>query len=85
VSEPFTGDWVEGPSVARIGPEWWIYFDHYAQPQHYGTVRTTDWRTFEDVTAQVSFPADHRHGTVVRISEALARQLEQRRPEPTLP
>jgi len=25
VSEPFTGDWVEGPSVARIGPEWLIY------------------------------------------------------------
>ena len=61
--------------MARIGPEWWIYSDHYAQPRHYGAVRTTDWRTFEDVTAQVSFPADRRHGTVVRISEALARRL----------
>jgi hypothetical protein len=53
--------------------------------QHYGAVRTTDWRTFEDITAQVSFPADHRHGTVVKISEELARRLEARRPEPTLP
>ena len=85
VSEPFTGDWVEGPSVVRIGPEWWIYFDHYTEPQHYGAVRTTDWRTFEDVTAQVSFPADHRHGTVIQISEELARRLEARRPEATSP
>jgi hypothetical protein len=79
VSEPFTGDWVEGPSVARIGREWWIYFDHYQQPQHYGAVRTTDWKSFEDVTSQVSFPADHRHGTVVKIPEKLARQLQERR------
>jgi len=77
VTEPFTGDWVEGPSVAQIGREWWIYFDHYSKPQHYGAVRTTDWKKFEDVTEQVSFPADHRHGTVVRIRESLARQLQK--------
>jgi hypothetical protein len=34
VSEPFTGDWVEGPTVAHIGAEWWIYFDHYTEPRH---------------------------------------------------
>jgi hypothetical protein len=75
VTEPFTRDWVEGPSVARIGGEWWIYFDHYARPQQYGAVRTRDWRTFDDVSDQVSFPADHRHGTVVRISGAMHRSL----------
>jgi hypothetical protein len=76
VGEPFTGDWVEGPSVTRIGREWWIYFDHYSRPQHYGGVRTTDWKTFEDVTPLVSFPEDHRHGTVVAIPEELARRLQ---------
>lgn len=79
VSEPFTGDWVEGPSVARIGREWWIYFDHYAKPQQYGAMRTTDWKNFEDMTGQVSFPEDHRHGTVVAISGKVARQLQERR------
>ena len=79
VGEPFTSDWVEGPSVAQIGREWWIYFDHYSQPRHYGAARTTDWKKFEDMTAQVSFPADHRHGTVVKISEKLAQQLQQLR------
>jgi hypothetical protein len=76
VTEPFTTDWVEGPSAVRIGAEWWIYFDHYSKPQHYGAMRTTDWKTFEDVSARVNFPADHRHGTVVRISEAVARSLQ---------
>lgn len=76
VTEPFTIDWVEGPSAIRIGPEWWIYFDHYSKPRYYGAVRTRDWKTFEDVSKLVSFPEDHRHGTVVRIDEETVRELE---------
>lgn len=75
ITEPFTRDWVEGPSAIRIGREWWIYFDHYSQPRFYGAVRTSDWKTFEDVSDQVSFPPDHRHGTVVRIPEKAAARL----------
>ena len=75
VSEPFTPDWVEGPSAVRIGGEWWIYFDHYRQPRHYGAMKTRDWRKFEAVTEQLSFPPDHRHGSVVRISEKDAQRL----------
>jgi hypothetical protein len=44
-----------------------------------GAMRTTDWKQFEDVSSQVSFPADHRHGTVVRISAESARSLQDRR------
>lgn len=77
VSEPISDDWNEGPSAIKIGPEWWIYFDHYTRPQHYGALRTTDWKHFEDVSGQLQFPADHRHGTVVKISEAEAAKLRQ--------
>ena len=77
VSEPFTRDWVEGPSVLKIGSEWWIYFDKYQQPRHYAGVRTRDWKAFEDVTKELSFPNDHRHGTVVRISPADAARLRR--------
>jgi len=79
ISEPVSGDWVEGPSAVKIGGEWWIYFDHYAQPHYYGAIRTSDWKTFEDVSPQVHFPADHRHGTVVRVPEALGRKLQTTR------
>jgi hypothetical protein len=76
VSEPFTRSWVEGPSVIRLGSEWWIYFDGYTKPRHYGAVRTRDWKAFEDMTAQVAFPEDHRHGTVVRVTAKEARRLK---------
>ncbi len=79
VTEPFSRDWVEGPSAVRIGRDWWIYFDHYARPQHYGAVRTRDWKTFQDVTDQVRLPDDHRHGTVVKIPARLARRLQTER------
>jgi hypothetical protein len=44
-----------------------------------GTVRTKDWKQFEDISTQLKFPADHRHGTVVRIPEAVAKTLQSRK------
>lgn len=75
ISEPFTPAWNEGPTAVRVGNEWWIYFDHYQKPQHYGAVKTTDWKQFTDITEEVHFPAAQRHGTVVKISDAMAAEL----------
>ncbi|HBY63166.1 MAG TPA: hypothetical protein DEH78_25370 [Solibacterales bacterium] len=80
MGEPFSRDWIEGPSVLRMGAEWWIYYDSYRKPQHYGAIRTRDWKTFEDVTKEVRFPADHRHGTVVTITEEAADRLRSAAP-----
>jgi hypothetical protein len=76
ISEPFTGAWNEGPTAIEIGAWWWIYFDHYRDPKHYGAMRTRDWKTFEDMTAEVKFPVGQRHGTVVKIPEAMALKLQ---------
>jgi hypothetical protein len=75
VTAPFSGDWVEGPTSVRIGDQWWIYFDHYAKPQHYGAMITKDWKSFEDV-GDVKFVEGQRHGTVVRIPAGLAAALK---------
>ncbi len=77
VSEPFTKAWSEGPTAVKIGAEWWIYFDHYQKPQHYEAMKTKDWKTFEDVTGEVHFPAGQRHGTAVQIPDALAKTLPE--------
>ena len=77
VTEPFSGDWVEGPSALKIGQDWWIYFDHYTKPHHYGAMRTRDWKSFEDKTPEVSFPDDHRHGTAVRVDRSIVNKLRQ--------
>jgi hypothetical protein len=75
VTEPFTIDWIEGPSAVKVGADWMIYFDHYAKPHYYGAYRTRDWKTFEDVSKKLSFPDEPRHGTVVRIDSKTAARL----------
>ena len=74
-SEPFTGDWVEGPSAIKIKDEYLVYFDHYAEPHYYGAVRSKDMRHWEDCSKLMSFPKGHRHGTVLRIPQAIAQRL----------
>jgi hypothetical protein len=74
--EPFTGDWVEGPSAIKIKGEYIVYFDHYAAPHYYGAVRSKDLKTWEDCSKEMSFPKGHRHGTVLRIPRRMAEQLE---------
>ncbi|HYP05996.1 MAG TPA: glycoside hydrolase family 43 protein [Bryobacteraceae bacterium] len=73
VTETFSDAWVEGPSAVKIGNDWLIYFDRYRE-RKYDALRTSDWKKF--TPEKVSFPADHRHGTVVAISEAVAKKLQ---------
>ncbi len=77
-SAPISGDWVEGPSVMKTGDRWLIYFDHYHNPQYYGALESKDLKQWQDVSAKVSFPKGHRHGTVLPIRrEVLVRLLAQ--------
>ncbi len=75
-SEPFTGDWVEVPSAIKIKDEYLVYFDHYTQPHYYGGVRSKDLAHWEDCSKEMSFPKGHRHGTVLRVPEKIARELQ---------
>ncbi|MCX8038173.1 MAG: glycosyl hydrolase 53 family protein [Candidatus Sumerlaeia bacterium] len=76
ISEPFTPPFTEGPSALQIGNEWIIYFDMY-RDRKYGAVKTKDFRTFTDITGQISFPPGHKHGTVLRISKDVLDRLIQ--------
>lgn len=75
LSEPFTVDWVEGPSAIKVKGQFFVYFDHYANPQYYGAYRSKNLRDWTDCSKEVIFPKGHRHGTVLRISESVARTL----------
>lgn len=66
VSEPFSRDWVEGPSALHLGDHWLIYFDEYTRGC-YGAVRTADFNRFEDVSGQLLFPPGVRHGNALRV------------------
>jgi len=63
-SEPFTEKFTEGPCALKVDDDWLIYFDMY-RSNRYGAVLTRDFKTFSNVTDQVSFPAGHKHGTAL--------------------
>lgn len=54
---PFSpsGLWVEGPTCARIGDAWYVYFDSYRKGA-YGAMRTRDFTRWEDVSSQLVYP-----------------------------
>ena len=65
-SPPITGEyWAEGPTVARFGGEWRVYFDKYTL-NTFGAVASSDGRIWHDISEQVHFPEGARHGTVFR-------------------
>lgn len=75
VLPPFTGDWVEGPTVVKVGEAWLLYCDHYADPQHYQVFRTEDFQKWENLTPHLKFPKGIRHGTAFHISRKVIEAL----------
>ena len=73
-SPAFSPDWVEGPTVLRIGANWRIYYDEYTR-KRYGAIDTPDFRVFTPA-ADVVFPQGMRHGTAFRVPRAVADALE---------
>ena len=75
VSAPITGNyWAEGPTSIKIGEYTYVYFDKYIDHK-YGAVRSKDFKTWEDVSDQVSFPKGLRHGTVLEVSKSVYERL----------
>ena len=73
-SEPFTEQFTEGPSTAKVGDWYYIYYDSYRH-KIYGAHRTKDFKTFQDQTGSVKFPVGHKHGTVFMADEQLVENL----------
>lgn len=76
-SEPFSpkGLWVEGPTILKIGPYWYVYYDCYRK-HRYGAMRTTDFNKWEDISDKIRFPKETRHGTVFSASIDLLEKLK---------
>ncbi len=77
ISQPFTGQFTEGPAVLRSGNTWLIYFDAY-RDRKYGAVKTNDFVTFTDVSDEISLPEGHKHGTIFQADERVLRGLKAR-------
>ncbi|MCD8260887.1 MAG: glycoside hydrolase family 43 protein [Bacteroides sp.] len=73
-SAPFTDTFVEGPSVAKIGDQYYIFFDAYRE-MIYCAVSTTDFINFTDRTGEVSIPNGHKHGTIFKAPSSVVDNL----------
>lgn len=67
-------DWVEGPTVLRVGRAWYLYFDCYQQGR-YGAARSDDGQNWTDITDQLRMPKGVRHGTAYAVPEDLFQRL----------
>lgn len=74
ISAPFTEKFTEGPCALKIGGDWLIYFDAYRQ-NIYEAVKTRGFKTFTDITKEVSFPPGHKHGTALVVPREIVDEL----------
>lgn len=76
VSGPITGDyWAEGPAPLQVGEYVYVYFDKYTE-NVFGAIRSKDMVHWEDVSEQVRFPEDMRHGTAFTVKERVLTGLK---------
>lgn len=73
-SEPFSPLFTEGPTAAKVGDEYLIYYDQY-RDKIYGAMKTKDFLTFTDATKEVSLPQGHKHGTIIRVKKGELNKL----------
>lgn len=64
-SEAFTPEFCEGPTVAKVGDEYYIYYDAYREKK-FGAMKTKDFISFMDETDNISMPEGHKHGTIFK-------------------
>lgn len=74
VSDSFSPKLTEGPTVVKVKNDWLIYFDAYGQ-KIYSAHKTADFKTFKDVTSEVSIPEGHKHGTIIKVKKKLIDNL----------
>ncbi|HEY4149650.1 MAG TPA: glycoside hydrolase family 43 protein [Chitinophagaceae bacterium] len=75
-SDAFTAMYTEGPTTTKAGNDWLIYFDAY-RDKKYGAVKTTDFKTFTDISSQISVPVGHKHGTIFMAPKKILKGLKK--------
>jgi hypothetical protein len=79
ISGPINESWSEGPSCIQLGNRFIVFYDHYRPPRaRYEAVATTDWKHWEDITAETSLPPFSKHGSFLHITDEEAARLSAR-------
>lgn len=73
-SEAFTPAFTEGPTVAKVGDDYLIYYDQYRE-KIFGARKTKDFKSFTDATKEVKLPEGHKHGTIFLVKKNILKNL----------
>ena len=73
-SRPLLNEWIEGPTITKIGDTWFLYADAY-RSKHYVLFTTMDFATWKDETSRLTHPKQMRHGTAFPVSKAVLELL----------
>lgn len=83
ISGPINESWSEGPSAIQVGKRYIVFYDHYRAPRaRYEAVATTDWKHWQDITAETSLPQYSKHGSFLHITDEEAARLLKRHDVP---
>lgn len=64
--------WVEGPTLPKVGGEWWLYFDRFRLgTNRFGLATSKDLVHWTDRTDEVKVPPEAHHGTIFRAPRAV--------------
>ncbi len=77
-SIPFTDSFVEGPTVAKVGKDYLIYYDMY-EKKSYGAMKTRDFIHFDNKTNEIKVPQGHKHGTIIKVPRSVVNRLLKNR------
>jgi autotransporter-associated beta strand protein len=73
----------EGPTVIKIGNTWYCYSDPYNNGAYMAMSSTDDMATWTNITANVTFPSNTRHGNVFAVPRSAADYLIANAPQAT--
>ena len=59
--------WAEGPTLLKVGDEWWLYFDRFRlRTNRFGLATSKDLTHWTDRTGDLTVPPQVMHGTIFR-------------------
>lgn len=77
ISKPYSDFLSEGPTVLKQDGKFIIYYDNYGK-KNYKALKTSDFKSFKDISAEINLPEGHKHGTITKISEEVLENLIQK-------
>lgn len=80
-SKPFTHQWVEGPTVIRIGKNWRLYYDEYPKVEgdtfRIRVMESKNLKKWKDLSDQMKIPKSMRHGTIFEVDESVIEGIKK--------